>query len=196
MVGQNANGTPNGFKTNPIGIGTYLRLYPGFDGVSANGLRYGASAEIRENFGSGTAPAQSASAYSSTETLFVRRAFVYLANDKAGLLRLGQGDGVLGLFDNCIFTSQCYDGGIGNFNGGPLQGFPDGQLGGQFRSSGCRRPARNTATPRRSTCRRSSTASILACSTPRAWATRTRRMQPGERDVRERHLRQRSDPLV
>ena len=36
---------------NPLGIASYVRLYPGFDGVSANGLRYGASAEIRENFG-------------------------------------------------------------------------------------------------------------------------------------------------
>ena len=37
------------YKSNPIGIGSYLRLYPGFDGVATNGLRYGASAEIRQN---------------------------------------------------------------------------------------------------------------------------------------------------
>src|SRR5690349_9605740 len=43
--GVNANGTPNGFKVNPIGIGSYVRLYPGFDGLAANGLRYGASVE-------------------------------------------------------------------------------------------------------------------------------------------------------
>jgi len=124
MVGTTATGRPTGFKTNPLGIGTYFRLYPAFDGVSSNGLRYGASVEIRENFPAGGAPAASPSTYTSGQTLFVRRAFTYLASDKAGLLRLGQGDGVLGLFDNCIFTSQCYDAGIGNFNGGPLQTFP------------------------------------------------------------------------
>src|ERR1700749_1277863 len=37
------------YKSSPIGVGSYLRLYPGFDGVATNGLRYGASAEIRQN---------------------------------------------------------------------------------------------------------------------------------------------------
>ena len=59
--------------------------------------------------------------------MFVRRAFTYLASDRAGLVRFGQTDGVLGLFDNCIFTSQCWDAGTGNFNGGePLQGIGPG----------------------------------------------------------------------
>jgi Gram-negative porin len=148
--------TPNGFKLNPLGISSYVRLYPGFDGVSANGLRYGASVEIRENFGAGdrtfavsglqtstpngtvNAPfglasvANSPSANSSTQTLFVRRAFTYIASDKVGLVRLGQTDGVLGLFDNCIFTSQCWDAGVGNFNGGAMQatgpGGPNGPV--------------------------------------------------------------------
>jgi Gram-negative porin len=122
-----SSGAPTGYKLNPIGISSYLRLYPGFDGVSSNGLRYGASAEIRENFGaadrtftvSGAAagPANGPSANSSTQTLFVRRAFTYIASDQAGLLRLGQGDGVLDLFDPCIFTSQCFDAGIGAMQG-------------------------------------------------------------------------------
>ncbi|MFL5256096.1 MAG: porin [Rhodopila sp.] len=107
--GINANGTPNGFKLNPIGIGSLMRLYPGFDGLAANGLRYGAAVELRENFGAAGTPANSPSANSSGQTVFVRRAFSYLASDNIGLLRLGQTDGVLGLFDNCIFTSQCWD---------------------------------------------------------------------------------------
>jgi hypothetical protein len=128
--GLNANGTPNGFKLNPVGVSSYLRLYPGFDGVAANGLRYGASAELRENFYAGTTGTTnggstggdtSPSANSSSQTIYVRRAFSYLASDKAGLLRLGQGDGVLGLFDNCIFTSQCWDAGEGVLNGGGSQ---------------------------------------------------------------------------
>ena len=128
--GLNANGTPNGFKLNPVGIASYFRLYPGFDGKAANGLRYGASVEIRENFpgattGSTTGGASggnnSPSANSSGQTLFVRRAFAYVASDQAGLVRIGQGDGVIGLFDNCIFTSQCWDAGLGGLDAGASQ---------------------------------------------------------------------------
>jgi hypothetical protein len=128
--GLNANGTPNGYKVNPVGISSYFRLYPGFDGVAANGLRYGATAELRENFGAATTgttnggsigAATSPSANSSAQTIFVRRSFAYLASDQAGLVRLGQGDGVLGLFDDCIFTSQCWDAGQGVLDGGGSQ---------------------------------------------------------------------------
>jgi hypothetical protein len=127
------SGAPNNYKVNPIGVGTYMRLYPGFDGLAANGLRYGAAVELRENFNSGvfsgsqttavsgTSTATSPSTNSSAETVFVRRAFSYLASDRVGIVRFGQGDGVLGLFDNCVFTSQCWDAGIGNFNGGSAQ---------------------------------------------------------------------------
>jgi hypothetical protein len=129
-TGLNPNGTPNGFKLNQIGVSSYLRLYPGFDGLAANGLRYGASAELRENFFAGTTGTTnggstggdtSPSSNTSSQTIFIRRAFAYLASDHAGLLRLGQSDGVLGLFDNCIFTSQCWDAGEGVLNGGGSQ---------------------------------------------------------------------------
>ena len=115
--GVTSAGAPSGYKLNPVGVGSYLRLYPGFDGVAANGLRYGASSELRQNFPAGAAPAPNPSTYSSGETLYVRRAFVYVASDTAGLLRLGQGDGVLGLFDNCIFSSSCWDAGMGGLGG-------------------------------------------------------------------------------
>jgi hypothetical protein len=118
-----------GAKTNPITFGSYMRLYPGVDGMATNGLRYGASVELRENFpGSaaqntpGLSPAPSGSAYSSGQTVYVRRAFTYMANDNLGIVRFGNTDGVLGLFDPCIFTSACWDAGIGNFNGGQTQG--------------------------------------------------------------------------
>ena len=28
---------------------------------------------------------------------------------------------MLGLFDHCVFSSQCWDAGVGNFNGGMMQ---------------------------------------------------------------------------
>ncbi len=141
----NTSVTP-GFKLNPVGFGVYMRLYPGVDGMATNGLRYGATIELRENFGAptgqggggativpatgvvtagaltGGTAASSASGYSSSETVFVRRAFTYLAADNVGLVRFGQTDGVIGLFDNCIFSSACWDAGVGNFNGGMMQG--------------------------------------------------------------------------
>lgn len=125
--GLNANGTPNGFKVNPVGLSSLFRLYPGFDGLAANGLRYGASVELRENFYGGTTGAANGNAVtspsgnSSSETIYVRRAFSYLASDKAGILRLGQGDGVLGLFDNCVFTTQCWDAGLMGVSGGAME---------------------------------------------------------------------------
>jgi hypothetical protein len=145
-----AGGAANGFKVNPIAFGTLFRLYPAVDGMSAGGLRYGAAAEFRENFGAPTglstiapttaggvqplgltggipatgtavAAASSASSYSSSETIFVRRMFAYLAADKAGIIRLGQADGLIGLFDPCIFSAQCWDAGVGELNAGGIQ---------------------------------------------------------------------------
>jgi hypothetical protein len=130
-----ATGAPTGYKVNPVGVSSYMRVYPGVDGVAANGLRYGASIELRENFGAADRTfanttvggvANSPSQNDSGQTVYVRRAFTYLASDKVGLVRFGQTDGVLGLFDNCIFTTQCWDAGIGNFNGGQMQGSAPG----------------------------------------------------------------------
>jgi hypothetical protein len=138
--GVTATGAPNGFKLNPVGVSSYMRLYPGFDGLAANGLRYGAATELRENFGSADrtftntttgGAANGPSANTSAETVFVRRAFTYLGSDKIGIVRFGQADGVLGLFDNCIFTSQCWDAGVTGVNGGALQATGPGGVGGE-----------------------------------------------------------------
>lgn len=126
-----------GYKTNPVTFGEWIRLYPGFDGVAANGLHYGASMELRENFASGsfpgalngtTAPSTSGSAASSSastsgSTVYVRRAFTYLGADNVGIFRFGSGDGIISIFDPCIFTSGCWDAGSGNFGGGNIQGY-------------------------------------------------------------------------
>jgi hypothetical protein len=130
MLAQwSTNNQTLGSKTNPITFGSYMRLYPGVDGMATNGLRYGASIELRENFPGSAAQnsptltaAPSGSTYSSGQTVFVRRAFTYMANDSLGIVRLGNTDGVIGLFDPCIFSSACWDAGIGNFNGGQAQG--------------------------------------------------------------------------
>jgi hypothetical protein len=129
-IPSGANGTNPRYKSNPLGVSSYLRLYPGFDGVATNGLRYGASAEIRQNIMSpnvfnastsqqgSTGSFSSASGYTSAETLYTRRAFTYLGSDQVGIIRIGQDDGVVGLFDSTgVFTTGSW-----NLTGGILDG--------------------------------------------------------------------------
>jgi hypothetical protein len=108
------------FKVSPVGITSYMRLYTGIDGLTTNGLRYGAGVELRQNFGT---PASStagtnASAFSSQNTVFVRRSFGYVANDNVGILRFGITDGVIGLYDAGVTSFQFLP--SGNLNGGDL----------------------------------------------------------------------------
>jgi predicted porin len=108
-------------KLDPVSFLGFMRLYPGIDAVATNGLRYGASIELRQNFGptagSTTNSGESANTFSST--VFVRRAFAYFSGDRFGLVRLGQGDGIIGLFDGGVTTFQNFDTGgwDGDFSG-------------------------------------------------------------------------------
>ncbi|HEX3996085.1 MAG TPA: hypothetical protein VHX39_33355 [Acetobacteraceae bacterium] len=137
-----------GYKLNPVGMESFFRLYPGIDGMATNGLRYGAAVELRENFmggdsfgtpaavpataATGTAgfsttaaigTATSASGNSSGQTVYVRRAFVYMGADQVGIVRLGQQDGLVGIYDMLgKFTTGIWDGGIGNLNNSANQG--------------------------------------------------------------------------
>jgi len=116
VVGNNGSGI---VKLDPQAIDSFARLYFGADGMATNGLRYGAAIEIRQNF-TGQISGGSASGYSSLETLFVRRAFTYIAGEQWGIVRAGQADGVIGIFDNGVTTFQFLP--SGNLNGGDLQG--------------------------------------------------------------------------
>jgi hypothetical protein len=121
LAGGNAN------KENSHSFGTYFRLYPGVDAIATNGLRYGASVEIRENFnGRGYTGATATNAQSSTattgtsgltceQTLYVRRAFVHVSTPTIGIFRFGQAEGVSGIFDNGIISEQNV--GSGAWNG-------------------------------------------------------------------------------
>jgi predicted porin len=111
-TGQSYKGT----KDASFSLGGYLRLYPGFDGVAANGLQYGAQAEIREN------TETTAFSGASTETLYVLREFGYLGLPKLGLVRFGQQEGALYLFDTGRFESgpEAFDDGGWN---GDIQNF-------------------------------------------------------------------------
>jgi hypothetical protein len=101
-------GTNAGQKLAPYSMATYFRLYFAVDAMATNGLRYGASAEVRENFiaAQNNTGATGNSGLTSGQTLYVRRAFWYMAGDNWGLVRVGHGDGVTGIFDNGITTGQ------------------------------------------------------------------------------------------
>jgi hypothetical protein len=114
------NGVGNA-KVMPQAIDSFARLYMGADAMATNGLRYGAAFEFRQNFiGQYSNNANSgASGYSSYETVFVRRAFTYVAGEQWGIVRVGQADGLISIFDNGVTTFQFTP--TGNLNGGDLQ---------------------------------------------------------------------------
>ncbi|HEX4173274.1 MAG TPA: porin, partial [Acetobacteraceae bacterium] len=115
ILGNNGTGTT---KVQPQDIESFARLYFGADGMATNGLRYGAAIEVRQNF-IGEQSGASASTYLSSQTLFVRRAFTYVAGDQWGIVRAGEADGLIGIFDNGVTTFQFLP--TGNFNGGDTQ---------------------------------------------------------------------------
>src|SRR5579863_4686743 len=109
-------------KVNPQAIDSFARLYFGGDAMATNGLRYGAAIEVRQNFTGQISNngSSGASGYSSLETLYVRRAFVYAAGADWGIIRYGQADGLIGIYDNGVTTFQFLP--SGNLNGGDLNG--------------------------------------------------------------------------
>lgn len=115
-----------GAKINPVALSTYARLYTGVDGMTTGGMRYGGAIEVRENFvaASSSTAGTGASGYSSGQTLFVRRAFGYVASEQLGILRVGQADGLISLYDNGITTFQFLP--TGNLNGGDTEVAPAG----------------------------------------------------------------------
>jgi len=107
-------------KVNPYALDSFMRLYFGADAMATNGLRYGAAIELRENFTNqiSSNTSTNASGYSSLSTVYVRRAFTYVAGENWGIVRFGMADGVIGIFDNGITTGQFL---INGFNGGDNQ---------------------------------------------------------------------------
>jgi outer membrane protein OmpU len=87
------NDSNTGTKTSTAGFVGYLRLFPGFDGVAANGLHYGAAAEIRINGG----------ASGGDETLYVHQAYGYFGLPKLGQISFGQENGPVTLFETGTF---------------------------------------------------------------------------------------------
>jgi len=88
----------------------FLRLYPGFDGMTVSGLQYGVFAELRDTTGlpngagvnavaaPGASPGTTAgSSANGTVNLYIRRAYGYIGTAEDGFVRFGQGDGAFTL---------------------------------------------------------------------------------------------------
>ncbi len=91
MAGGDSLDHGGGNKSGSVMFGEYARLYTGFRGTAANGLRFGAYLEIRQN----GSPALGAS--TGTNTLIFRRETAYIKGGW-GQLRFGQTDSASGLF--------------------------------------------------------------------------------------------------
>ena len=98
------------------GFSEYARLYPGFDGVAANGLKYGASLEVRQDNVSGAGGGSYGSVSQQDRPrggLYLRREWGYIGTDQLGTVRLGSTDQPSSLYMTGNFE---------NFNDGGLNG--------------------------------------------------------------------------
>lgn len=104
-----------------FGLNELVRLYPGFDGVTASGWTYGASIELRQdNFdppGGGTNGSTSA-ANRARGAVYVRRQWGYLGSPSWGSLRFGTQGGPAALF----LTGTMQNFNDGGFNGDAQRG--------------------------------------------------------------------------
>jgi hypothetical protein len=125
VAGWSTFDSVNGNKQQPYGIIGYPRFFFGWDGLTNNGLKYGAFWEVRNganrsstttNSASGTPGNTGSSANSADQTLFWRRDFGYIGTDALGTLRLGQTDGPMSLFIVGTFDDFATGGWNGDIN--------------------------------------------------------------------------------
>ena len=108
--------TDAGGKNVSYTFGSYARLYPGFDGVAANGLKYGASLEIRQDNTAGAGGGTNGSISQQDRArgaLYFRREWGYIGTNQLGTLRVGSIDSASSLYMTGNFE---------NFNDGGLNG--------------------------------------------------------------------------
>jgi len=93
--GSTAAVQTGGNKLANYGFAEYARLYPGFDGVAANGLKYGVSLEIRQDQNSGAGGGSYGGISSQNRArsgLYFRREWGYLGTNELGTFRFGSID--------------------------------------------------------------------------------------------------------
>lgn len=114
QVGKTTTGGLNGSKNSGVYFGNYFRFYPGFDGVAANGLQYGAAIQIRQNSGIGGSKTGSISGNTLGNTLYVRTTEGYVGTPTLGKVFFGETFAALGKL--MVGTMEDFDLN-GGFNG-------------------------------------------------------------------------------
>ncbi len=121
----------DGFKSDPYQFQGYIRLYPGFDAVAANGMQYGVVSEIRmpgaTHTGAGTSPGST----SSAETLYWFQAYGYVGTADLGTFSFGMQNGPTANFETGTFegfNDGAWNGDVPGFvpgNAAPVYPFSD-----------------------------------------------------------------------
>jgi hypothetical protein len=93
VVGSSSLNGYHGYKQQDYGMGEYFRIYPSMEGIAANGLKYGAFAEVRQQQVTGPGP----SGLTGNNSLIWRRAVGWVGGNW-GTVRFGQADGAFSLF--------------------------------------------------------------------------------------------------
>jgi hypothetical protein len=95
------------FKNGTIGETGDIRLYPGFDGMTVNGIAYGAQIELRTatTNANGAGVNSNGTSTNGVGSLYVRRAYGYIGTTDAGYVRFGQGDGAFELLQRGVIET-------------------------------------------------------------------------------------------
>lgn len=123
-------------KLQPYGMTGGMRLYFGVDGQLTNGILYGANYEVRTN--AVGAVGAGASGNSTASTLYARRAYVYIGSATMGLVRIGQGDGPMSLFNGNstgeFYSTGAWDGDVPGLFGNASLPWPFQVVGNEYTS--------------------------------------------------------------
>jgi hypothetical protein len=134
----------------PVGLNTkqaagqiyeYARLYPSFDGLLANGLKYGAFLEIRQDNGApagGGANGSISGQNRARGALYFRREMGYVGTDNAGFVRFGSADGPASLFLTGVmenFNDGGWNGDLTNYSANTQPAWPFADVGNLYTTS-------------------------------------------------------------
>jgi hypothetical protein len=96
------------YKLNPITTMGEVRLYPGFDAMSRDGLQFGVQVELRTNYsdaGVGANKVSGTGSAAGTSSLYVRRGYAYVGTVTDGYVRLGQTDSAFSLLQDGVIEA-------------------------------------------------------------------------------------------
>lgn len=116
------------YKNNSVGTIGDVRLLPGFDGMTANGIAYGAQIELRTatSNANGAGVNGNGTSTNGVDSIYVRRAYGYIGTTQFGYVRFGQGDGAFTLLQRGVIEAFG-DGGQWTLDGGLDNLLPAGQ---------------------------------------------------------------------